>query len=88
MPSATITIYFAPNTNLGFYDALYAALSSNNVVSLSWGSYENRRSSYWNTMQALFSAYSNVPLFAATGDNGASNGVGFPASCTNAIGNS
>ena len=34
----------------------------------------------------MFAKYSNVPIFIATGDQGSAGGVGFPASCPNAIG--
>jgi kumamolisin len=87
VPSATITMYFAPNSFVGMYDALYAALSSNNVVSLSWGTYESKASSYWSIYKALLLTFSNVPIFVATGDNGSKDGIGFPASVPNAIGN-
>ena len=89
VPQAKITLYFAPNTNQGFYDCLYAAITQNNIVSVSWGYNENSilsSKSFLDSFQALFSKFSNVPVFIATGDDGSSTGVGFPASCPNAIG--
>ena len=86
VPKASITLYFAPNTWQGFYDVLKTALQNNDVVSLSWGASESATSSYWNVFQTLFATYANVPIFIATGDLGSTGGVGFPASCPNAIG--
>jgi len=95
VPQAIITIYFAPNTNQAFYDVLTAAIQNNNIVSCSWGSIENvYPTSNLQMFQTLFSTYSNVPVFIATGDHGSYSttsssigGTGFPASCPNAIGN-
>ncbi len=86
VPSATITLYFAPNSFDGMYNALIAALNSSDVVSLSWGTYESKASSYWFIYRAVFFIYSSVPIFIATGDHGSKDGIGFPASCPNAIG--
>ena len=45
-PGAQIVVYFAPNTDDGFINALYAAIRDNlrrpSVVSISWGSPENQ----------------------------------------------
>ena len=94
VPQATITLYLGPNTNQGFYDVFLAALQNNNVVSCSWGLQEyGTTKSYMQTFQTLFSTYSKVPVFVATGDAGSYatksssvGGAGFPASCPNAIG--
>jgi len=44
-PGAQIVVYFAPNTDDGFINALYAAIHDNlrrpSIVSISWGSPEN-----------------------------------------------
>ena len=94
VPQATITIYFSTQTTTnGFYDVLKMALMNNNVVSCSWGSDESGNpASTFQMFQTLFSTYSNVPAFMATGDTGSYvtrsssvGGAGFPASCPNAI---
>jgi len=93
-PQAIITLYFGPNTDQGFYDVFYQAITKNNIVSCSWGSneYQNPHS-YMQIFQTLFAKYSHVPVFAASGDFGSysklmfsDGGVGFPSSCPNAIG--
>jgi kumamolisin len=96
-PGANIAVYFAPNTDQGFIDAvLDAAHDSTNdpsVLSISWGSAEVN----W-TQQAMTAlddalqtaAALGVSVFAATGDNGSADGVSdgkahvdFPASSPN-----
>lgn len=90
--AANIRMYFAPNTDQGFRDALARAISDGCVVvSISWGGPEKS----WGQQAIL--AFSNVaqtanrPIFAASGDNGSSDGqpgsnVDFPASCPFVIG--
>jgi len=56
------------------------------VVSLSWGTYESYASAYLTSFQAMFAQFSQVPIFIATGNDGSSIGVGFPANCPNVIG--
>jgi kumamolisin len=93
-PGASIAVYFAPNTDAGFLNAITTAVhdKKNNpsVVSISWGGPE----SSW-TQQAL-DAYNEalqaaatigVTVCIATGDDGATDGVAdgqkhvdFPAS--------
>ncbi|MGA9480341.1 MAG: S53 family peptidase, partial [Candidatus Acidiferrales bacterium] len=93
-PGAQIAMYFAPNTDQGFLDALTTAVHDTtlkpSVVSISWGGPE----SSW-TQQAL-NAFSSacedastigVTVLAASGDDGSSDGttsgmpaVDFPAS--------
>ena len=99
-PAARIAVYFAPNTDAGFVDAITAAVhdttNSPSVVSISWGSAE----SSW-TQQAIQSMNSalqdastlNVSVFVASGDSLATDGVSdgkahvdFPASSPSAIG--
>jgi len=92
-PNSNIYVYFAPNTDTGFYDAIHSAVYDTthpfNVISISWGSPEN----YWvssslNAFNALFqqAAAKGINVFCAAGDNGASDGensglhVDFPAS--------
>ena len=63
-------------------------MQQSDVVSLSWGITESSASlTYRNSFNVLFDTYSSVPVFVATGDDGSDFGrVGFPASCTKAIG--
>lgn len=93
-PDSKIVVYFTPNTDKGFYDALMAAANdtANNpsVISISWGAAEV----YWSnsSMQQMNNALQyciskGISVFAAAGDNGASDGVNngkvnvdFPAS--------
>jgi len=93
-PGAAIVVYFAPNTDQGFLDAITTAIhdakNRPSIVSISWGGPE----SSW-TQQALTNfdtAFADavtlgVSVFAAAGDNGSSDGVAdgaahvdFPAS--------
>jgi kumamolisin len=93
-PGAKIAVYFAPNTDQGFLDALTTAIHDTankpSVISISWGGPE----SAW-TQQAMTAfdaacqdaATMGVTVCAAAGDDGASDGVNdgqfhvdFPAS--------
>jgi kumamolisin len=93
-PSAQIAVYFTPNTDQGFLDALTTAVHDAklqpSVVSISWGGPE----SSW-TQQALTSFNSacedastiGVTILVASGDDGSTDGVSsgtptvdFPAS--------
>jgi kumamolisin len=99
-PAAKIVVYFAPNTDQGFLDAITTAVhdSANqpSVISISWGSSESQ----W-TAQALSgfddafqaAAAIGVTVCVASGDNGSSDGVkdgknhvDFPASSSFALG--
>ena len=91
---AKVAVYFAPNTDQGFLDAITTAVhdSANKptVISISWGGPE----SSWTqqAMQAMDSACQSaaalgITVTAAAGDNGSDDGVGdggthvdFPAS--------
>jgi len=93
-PGAQIGVYFAPNTDQGFLDALTTAIHDSSlkpsVISISWGGPENT----WTqqSMNAFDSACQDattlgITVFAASGDNGATDGdpdgkleVDFPAS--------
>ncbi len=99
-PGALIAVYFAPNTDAGFADAISQAVHDSlhepGVLSISWGSAETN----W-TAQAV-SAMNNalndaislgVSVFVAAGDNLATDGVNdgavhvdFPAASPYAIG--
>jgi hypothetical protein len=87
VPKANITLYYATNSVANLYNLLELAMQQSDVVSLSWGTNESSTSlNYLNSFNALFNTYSNVPVFVATGDDGSTGGVGFPGSCTKAIG--
>ncbi|MDB5240741.1 MAG: peptidase [Spirosoma sp.] len=82
-PAAKIVVYFAPNTDKGFLDAITTALHDTqnkpSVISISWGAAEKN----W-TSQALTSfnqafqaaAALGVTVCAAAGDTGSDDGVG------------
>jgi kumamolisin len=81
-PGAKIVVYFAPNTDAGFLDALTTAIHDTthkpSVISISWGGAE----STWTAqaMTAFDSAAQDaaalgVTICAASGDNGSSDGV-------------
>ncbi len=97
-PASSIVVYFAPNTDAGFLDAIAEAAHAEPTpaaISISWGQSED----LWtvqarNAMDdALLDAVSlGVTVTAAAGDNGSSNGssdgapnVDFPASSPHAI---
>ncbi|WP_348268309.1 S53 family peptidase [Edaphobacter paludis] len=91
-PGANIAVYFAPNTDQGFLDALDAAIHDTtnkpSVISISWGSAEAN----WTqqSMTALDAACQSaaalgITVTAAAGDNGSTDGgtgnnVDFPSS--------
>ena len=91
-PAAQIAVYFAPNTDQGFLDAVTTAIHDTtnkpSVISISWGGPE----SSW-TQQSLTAfdqafqaaAAMGITVCVAAGDNGSSDGatgdnVDFPAS--------
>jgi kumamolisin len=98
-PGAKIVVYFAPNTDRGFIDAVSTAVhdSTNkpSVVSISWGGPE----STWTQqaaqqMEQVFTqaATLGVAVTVASGDNGSTDGVtdgaqhaDFPASAPHAL---
>jgi kumamolisin len=93
-PGARIVVYFAPNTDQGFLDALAHAIHdtkySPSVISISWGSAEiNWTAQAMNAFDAACqsAAALGVTITAASGDNGSSDAVNdgknhadFPAS--------
>jgi kumamolisin len=97
-PGANIVVYFAPNTDQAFVDAVSTAVhggpSLSTVASISWGGPET----WWSQMalsamdQALADAVAlGITVCVASGDNGSSDGTGgqavdFPASSPNALG--
>jgi len=93
-PGAQIVVYFAPNTDQGFLDALTTAIHDAqhkpSVISISWGGPESTWTSQaMNAFDAAArdAAALGVTICAASGDNGSSdnlkdgkNHVDFPAS--------
>lgn len=93
-PDARIAVYFAPNTDQGFLDAINAAIHDTvrkpSVISISWGAPEREWTA--QTMNAFNAAFHDAALLGisvcvASGDNGSSDGesdgknhVDFPAS--------
>jgi kumamolisin len=98
-PKATIAVYFAPNTNKGFLDAITMAVHDSvnkpSVISISWGGPESSWTGQAMTQfdQAFQAAAAmGVTVCCAAGDNGSSDGVGdgkphadFPASSPYAL---
>jgi kumamolisin len=99
-PGAEIGVYFAPNTDQGFLDAVTTAIHDRtlrpSIVSVSWGGPEDS----WTQQarNALNSAFQDaatmgVTVLAASGDSGATDGsssgnltVDFPASSPYVVG--
>jgi kumamolisin len=97
-PGAAISVYFAPNSDAGFLDAVSEAVHATPTpaaVSISWGQSEDA----WTAQAraAMDSAFADavqlgVVVTAAAGDNGSSDGAGdgrdhcdFPASSPNVL---
>ncbi|BAN24982.1 S53 family peptidase [Caballeronia insecticola] len=99
-PGARIAVYFAPNSDAGFVDAvnraLHDATNKPSVISISWGGPESMWSpqSVGALNDVLQSAAAlGVTVCAASGDSGSSDGVGdgtdhvdFPASSPYVLG--
>jgi kumamolisin len=98
-PDAAIAVYFAPNTDQGFIDALSSAVHDTthkpSVISVSWGESEDAWSAQARTQmeQVLTEAAGlGVTVTVASGDNGSSDAVSdgqqhadFPASAPHAL---
>ena len=75
-PRAAIVVYFAANTDDGFYEAVSQAVHdpATTAVSISWGGAEmffsEQTMDAWETL-AQSAAALHVPIFAASGDHGA-----------------
>jgi kumamolisin len=98
-PGAHIAVYFAPNTDQGFLDAVTQAThdTTNNpsVISISWGGAESTWTS--QAMRAMDQAFQaavalGITVCSSAGDNGSSDGVtdgkahvDFPASSSYAL---
>jgi kumamolisin len=79
-PGATIAVYFAPNTDQGFIDAITTAVHDTtnrpSVISISWGSPEVvwTQASVMAMDQAFQAAAAmGVTVYCAAGDNGAND---------------
>ena len=81
-PQANIAVYFGPNTDAGFLDAITTAIHDTtnkpSVISISWGGPE----SSWTqqSLTAFDSAFQaaaamGITVCVASGDNGSSDGV-------------
>jgi len=93
-PKAAIDVYFAPNTDKGFVDAIMAAIFNSRfpatVISISWGNPEDKWTQQGiNTMNQAFAiaAALGITVFCAAGDRGSTDGepdqknhVDFPSS--------
>jgi kumamolisin len=98
-PGSRIVVYFAPNTDQGFLDALATAIhdttNSPTIVSVSWGGPEESwtaqaRAAFTSVLEDA--AALGVTVLASAGDNGADDGgpgtglgVDFPASSPGVI---
>ena len=99
-PGANIAVYFAPNTDQGFIDALSTAVhdatNKPSAVSISWGGPEDSWTAQARTqMEQILTegAAAGVTVTVASGDNGSTDGVSdgkqhvdFPASAPHALG--
>jgi kumamolisin len=98
-PAAHIIVYFAPNTDAGFLDAVSAAAHATptpDAISISWGQSEDAWTAQARTaMDSAFvdAAALGVTVTAASGDDGSNDNVGdgsphvdFPASSPHALG--
>jgi kumamolisin len=97
-PRAAIAVYFAPNTDAGFVDAVASAAHATptpTAISISWGASEDAWTGQARTAfdQALADAAAlGVTVTVASGDDGSSDGatdrrahVDFPASSPHAL---
>ena len=99
-PGAKIVVYFAPNTDQGFLDAINAAVhdatNKPSIISISWGAPESKWTA--QSLSAFNSAFQDaatmgVTVCVASGDDGSTDGltdgqlhVDFPASSPFALG--
>lgn len=97
-PKAAISVYFAPNTDSGFVDAVTQAAHADPApaaISISWGQSEDSWTASARTAldQAIVDAVgTGITVTVAAGDNGSSDGatggavhVDFPASSPHAL---
>ena len=92
VPKANIRVYFAPNNDEDFQDAVQTAISDNcNVISISWGAAESEWSS--SQMQSFNNVCASgvaqgIAIYCSAGDSGAYDStstlnINFPASSPN-----
>lgn len=97
-PEAAQVVYFAPNTDAGFHDAVATAVHASPTpvaLSISWGDSEDSWTAQARTAldQAMADAIAvGITVTTAAGDSGSSDGVGdgqphvdFPSSSPNAL---
>jgi kumamolisin len=99
VPAANIVVYFGPNTDAGFHDAVTAAIHDTankpSVISISWGGSESTWTAQAMTaMDDAFQAAAamGITVCVASGDSGSTDGVSdgldhvdFPASSPYAL---
>jgi kumamolisin len=97
-PGAAQKVYFAPNTDQGFMDAVSSAIQDIDVsiISISWGEAESEYTTQTlNSFNQIFQDAVTLgkTVFVASGDNGSSDGVtdgqnhvDFPASSPYVVG--
>jgi kumamolisin len=99
-PATHIVVYFAPNTDRGFIDAITTAVHDTtnhpSVISISWGSAElNWTQQAMQAMEQVFvdAAALGITVCVASGDNGSADATrdglahaDFPASAPHALG--
>jgi kumamolisin len=97
-PGAAQKVYFAPNTDQGFMDAVSSAIQDSEVsiISISWGEAESEYTTQTlNSFNQIFQDAVTLgkTVFVASGDNGSSDGVtdgqnhvDFPASSPYVVG--
>ena len=81
-PKSTLAVYFGPNTDHGFYDAIAAAIHDTrynpSVISISWGgpesSWSQQSLTEYNTLLED-AATLGVTVCVASGDNGSTDGL-------------
>ncbi|MGD1091748.1 MAG: S53 family peptidase [Bryobacteraceae bacterium] len=83
-PKCQIAVYFAPNTNKGFIDAINACVHDTarkpSVISISWGGPEDGGGFSQASLAAFHQAFQaaalmGVTVFAAAGDGGSTDGL-------------
>jgi kumamolisin len=97
-PGAAQKVYFAPNTDQGFMDAVSTAIQDSEVsiISISWGEAESEYTTQTlNSFNQIFQDAVTLgkTIFVASGDNGSTDGVSdgqnhvdFPASSPYVVG--
>jgi kumamolisin len=81
-PQAKVAVYFGPNTDAGFLDAITTAIHDTtnkpSIISISWGGPESTWTSQSTTaFDSAFQAAAamGITVCVASGDNGSSDGV-------------